>query len=57
VKLRGEIARFLPGCRLLPPTSMGCEAIARLKAGPRTRLAEGEDFLAAYHELQRKVIG
>lgn len=57
VKLRDEIVRFLPGSKLLPPTSIGGKAIAGLKVGPRTWLVEGEDFLAAYHELQRQVVG
>jgi hypothetical protein len=51
------MARFLPGSKLLPPTSIGGKAIAGLKVGPRTWLAEGEDFLVAYHELHRQVIG
>jgi hypothetical protein len=48
---------FLPGCKLLPPTSIGGKAIAGLKVGPRTWLAEGEDSLAAYHGLHKRVIG
>lgn len=57
VRLRDQMVRFLPGCKLLPPTSIGGKAIAGLKVGPRTWLAEGEDFLVAYHELCRQVIG
>jgi hypothetical protein len=56
VRLRDQMVRFLPGCRLLPPTSMGGQAIAGLKVGPRTWLAEGEDSLAAYHGLYEKVM-
>jgi hypothetical protein len=57
VRLRDQITRFLPGCKLLPPTSMGGKAIAGLMVGPRTWLAEGDDFLAAYHELHKQVVG
>jgi hypothetical protein len=51
------MVRFLPGCKLLPPTSMGGKAIVGLRVGSRTWLAEGEDFLAAYHELHKQVVG
>lgn len=57
VRLRNEMARFLPGCKLLPSKSMDGKAIAGLKVGPRTWLEEGEDFLEAYHELHRQVVG
>lgn len=57
VRLRDQITRFLPGCKLLPPTSIGDKAIAGLKAGPRTWLAEREDFLQAYHDLHGQVVG
>jgi len=54
-RLRDQMARFLPGCKLLPPTSIGGRAIAGLKVGPRSWLAEGDDYLAAYHRLYEKV--
>ncbi|MBN1568332.1 MAG: hypothetical protein JXA73_10840 [Acidobacteria bacterium] len=57
VKLRDEMVRFLPGCRLLPPTSMDGRAIVGLQAKPRTWIGEGKDFLDAYHELHRQVVG
>lgn len=57
VRLRGEMVRLLPGSKLLPPTSMDGKAVVGLKAGPRSWLAEGEDFLAAYHELHKEVVG
>lgn len=56
-KLRDGMVRFLPGCKLLPPTSMDGKAIVGLHARPMTWLGEGEDFLAAYHELHRQVVG
>jgi hypothetical protein len=57
VKLRNEMVRFLPGARLLPPTRMDSKAIVGLQAKPRTWIADGEDVLAAYHELHRQVVG
>jgi hypothetical protein len=57
VRLRDELVRFLPGSSLLSPTSMDGKAIVGLQAKPRTWIAEGESFLAAYHELHRKVVG
>jgi hypothetical protein len=57
VKLRDEIIRFLPGARMLLPMRMDGTVIVGLQAKPRTWLGEGEDFLAAYHDLHRQVIG
>jgi hypothetical protein len=57
VKQRDEMVRFLPGGKLLPPTSMDGKAIVGLQAKPMTWIAEGEDFLAAYNELHRQVVG
>jgi hypothetical protein len=57
VRLRDQMVRFVPGCKLLLPTSMGGKPIVGLKVGLRTWLAEGEDFLAAYHELHKQVVG
>jgi hypothetical protein len=57
VKLRDEMVRFLPGCRLLPPTSIDGNAIVGLQAKPKTWIAEAGDFLAAYHELHRQIVG
>jgi hypothetical protein len=57
VRLRDEMVRFLPGCKLLPPTRMDGKAIAGLQAKPLTWLGEGADFLAAYHDLRRQVVG
>jgi hypothetical protein len=57
VKLRDEMVRFLPGCKLLPPTSVDGNAIVGLQAKPKTWIVEGEDYLAAYHGLHRQVEG
>jgi hypothetical protein len=57
VRLRDQMVRFLPGCKLLPPTRMSGKAVVGLRVGPKTWLGEGEDFLAAYHELHKQVVG
>ncbi len=57
VKLRDEMVGFLPGCKFLPPTSMDGKAIVGLQANPRTWVVDHEEFLAAYHELHRQVLG
>jgi hypothetical protein len=57
VKLRVEMVRCLPGSTLLPPTSMDGKAVVGLQAKPKTWLGEGSDFLAAYHDLHRQVVG
>ena len=57
VKLRDEMVRFLPGCKLLPPTNMAGKSIAGFRAKPKTWIAERESFLAVYHELHRQVVG
>jgi len=57
VRLRDEMVRFLPGSTLLPPTSMDGKAIVGLQAKPRTWIAEGESYLAAYHELHGQIVG
>jgi hypothetical protein len=57
VRLRDELDRFLPGSRFLPPTTIDGNAIAGLQAKPMTWLAEGRDFLTAYHDLHKQVVG
>jgi hypothetical protein len=57
VKLRDEMVRLSPGGKLLLPTSMDGKAIVGFQAKPLTWIAEGRDFLAAYHELRRRVVG
>jgi hypothetical protein len=55
--LRNEMVRFLPGCRSLQPTSIDGNAIVGLQAKPLKWIVDREDFLAAYHELHRQVVG
>jgi len=55
-RLRDELARFLPGGELLPVTTIDARAVVGLKAGPKTWLSDGKDFLEAYHELHCQVI-
>ena len=57
IKLREEMVLFLPGCMLLSPTSIDGNAIAGLQAKPKTWLPEAGDFLAAYHDLHRQIVG
>ena len=57
VRLREKMVRFLPGCTLLLPTCMAGWAIVGLQAKPMTWIADGKDFLAAYHELHWQVVG
>jgi hypothetical protein len=51
VKLRDEMIRFLPGCKLLPLTSMDGKVIVDLQTKSLTWLGEGKDFLTAYHVI------
>ena len=44
-RLRDDLVRFLPGARFLPPTTVDGEAAVGMKVGPKTWLAEREDFL------------
>ena len=57
VRLRDQMTRWLPGGKFLLPTTVDSRATVGFRVGPRTWLAEGEDFLAAYHELHRQVVG
>jgi hypothetical protein len=57
VRMRDEMIRFLPGARLLPPTHLDGKAIVGLQARPKTWIVEGNDFLAAYHELHSQTVG
>jgi hypothetical protein len=56
VRLRDQMARFLPGCKLLPPTSMAAKAVVGHNVGTRTWLEEVEAFLAAHHEFRKHVL-
>lgn len=57
VRLRDQMRRWLNGGRFLPLTRVGDNATVGFKVGRKTWLAEGVDFLAAYHELHRQVVG
>ncbi len=57
VKLRDQMRRWMLGGKFLPPTKVGEQATVGFKVGPKTWLAEGKEFLAAYHELHRQVVG
>lgn len=57
VKLRDEMIQCLAGGKFLLPTVADSRAIVGLKLGRRTWLAEGDDFLAAYHSLHEQVVG
>ena len=57
VRLRDQITRWLPGGKFLLPTTVDSRATVGFKLGRKAWLAEGEDFLAAYHKLYMKVVG
>ena len=57
VRLRDQMICWLRGGRFLPPNKVGDHATVGFRVGPRTWLAEGKDFLVAYHELHRQVVG
>jgi len=57
VKLRNEMIRFLPGSNSCHQPEWMVSAIVGLQAKPKTWIAEGGDFLAAYHALHRQVVG
>ena len=57
VGLRDQMTRWLHGGKFLPPTTVGDHAAVGFKVGPRTWLAAGQDFLVAYHELHKQVVG
>jgi hypothetical protein len=57
VRLRERMVKFLPGGEFLPPTRLGNSATAGFRVGSKSWLAEGDNFLAAYHILDNQVIG
>ncbi len=57
VKLRDQMRRWMRGGKFLLPTKVCEQATVGFKVGPKTWLAEGKEFLAAYHELHRQVVG
>jgi hypothetical protein len=56
VELWNQIFTWLPGSRLLPPTSIDGKAVVGLHARPKTWMIEEKDFLAAYHKLHGKIV-
>src|SRR5688572_14332852 len=54
-RLRDDVSRKVLGCRFLPPTITDGGAVAGISCGKHTILAEGVNFLAAYHALQSMV--
>ena len=56
-RLRDRMVRFLPRCRFLKPTHMDGKAVVGMRAGPLTRIGEGVDYITAYYELHRQVLG
>ncbi len=57
VGLRDGIEVWLPGSRFLPPTSINDWAVVGLHARPKAWIAEGKNFLEAYHELHSQIVG
>ena len=57
VRMRDQMRRWLNGGKFLPPTRVGDNVAVGFRVGRRVWLAEGEDFLAAYHELRGRVVG
>ncbi len=51
------MCRWLPGGKFLPPTKVETRATVGFKVGPKTWIAEGDDFIAAYHKLHEQVVG
>ena len=57
VGLRKEMRRLVRGGKFLLLTKLGNRATVGFKVGRWSWLAEGEDFLTAYHKLHRQVVG
>lgn len=57
VRLRDEMVRWLRGGKFLPPTMMDNLTIVGFMVGPSTWFGAGGNFLAAYHELHKQVVG
>jgi hypothetical protein len=57
VRLRDEMVRWLAGGTFLPPTTVDNRATVGFKVGPKTWLAEGDDYITAYHDLHKQVVG
>jgi hypothetical protein len=57
VRLRDQMRRWLRGRKFLPPTILDNQATVGFRVGRKTWLAEGDNFLVAYHELHEQVVG
>ncbi len=57
VGLREEMIGFVAGGRFLPPTTMDGKAIVGMIKGRETWMAEGKDFLGAFHKLHDDIVG
>ena len=57
VRLRDEMRRWLRGGKFLPPTLVDSHATVGFKVGRKAWLAEGDDYLSAYHSLHKQVVG
>jgi hypothetical protein len=57
VRLRDQIKAWLPKGKFLLPSKLGGQAEAGLRLGEKAWLSEGTDFLVAYHELHRRLLG
>ena len=55
-ELRHDLAETFPGTSFLPPTLMGERCVVGIQWEGRTVLAEGGDFVQAYHRLWRHTI-
>ena len=57
VGLRKQMRRWMRGGRFLRPTKMDDQAVVGFRVEPWTWMAEGKDFLVAYHALHKRVVG
>jgi hypothetical protein len=55
--LRDDMRRWLRGGRFLPPTRMDSQAVVGFHVGSKTWIVDGNDFVAAYHNLHEQVVG
>ena len=57
VRMRDQMTRWLPGGKFLPPTIAETRATVGFKVGRKAWIAEGDDFITAYHKLHAQVVG
>ncbi len=55
-RLRRELEQAFSGSTFLPPTTLDGKCVAGLQWHGRTVLAEGGDFVQAYHRLWRRAV-